>query len=150
MQSYCSGWGELFDSLLEWAHPVVERGSLNFDGLDCRWYLQLNSALCLFPVGINVHLVKIFFQKCGANCKGMCTDSGFVKALKNDLDHLFLWLCFCEVLQSVGRQLFAASLVKQLCIFFACHRSSEGIETWGKCKTCFESHFLDALRKQEK
>lgn len=91
MQSFCSGWGKLFDSLLEWAHPVVKWGTLNFDGLDCRWYFQLNSALCLLPIGINVNLeIFFFFQKGGASCKGVCTDSGFVKDLKNDLDHLFL------------------------------------------------------------
>lgn len=61
---------------------------------------------------------------------------------------LLSWPCFCEVLHSEG-SFFAALLVKQLCIFFACHRCGEGIETWGKCKACFESHFLDAVRKQE-
>lgn len=150
MQSDCSGWGELFDSLLEWAYPVVKRGSLNFDRLNCRWYLRLNSALCLLPIGINVNLVKIIFQKCGANCKGIAywfrICQGPEKWLRSPFP-LVSWLCFCEVLQSVGRQFFAASLVKQLCIFFACHRSSEGIEIWGKCETCFESHLFGAVGK---
>ncbi len=40
---------------------MVKWGTLNFDGLDCRWYFQLNSALCLLPIGINVNLEIFFF-----------------------------------------------------------------------------------------
>lgn len=40
---------------------MVKWGTLNFDGLDCRWYFQLNSALCLLPIGINVNLEFVFF-----------------------------------------------------------------------------------------
>lgn len=40
---------------------MVKWGTLNFDGLDCRWYFQLNSALCLLPIGINVNLEIYFF-----------------------------------------------------------------------------------------